>query len=99
MNDTELIKNLRKRLEWTMSVLNHGVIPEPAHQGTCGPEAGCDCLCMDTAHFCSDEWSEDVLPLAKQAGLCSQVNYDPEVHGWGIEAEPGDEIWFWGKGE
>jgi hypothetical protein len=54
---------------------------------------------MDTAHFCSDEWSEDVLPLAKQAGLCSQVNYDPEVHGWGIEAEPGDEIWFWGKGE
>ena len=51
MNDVELIENLRKRLEWAMSVLNHGVIPEPAHQGPCGPESGCDYSCMEAAHF------------------------------------------------
>lgn len=46
--------------------------------------------------FCDDEWSEDVLPLAEKAGLCARVEYDPEKHGEGIEAEPGDEIWWWG---
>ena len=46
--------------------------------------------------FCGDEWSEDVLPLAERAGLCSRVIYDPEKHGEGIEADPGDEIWWWG---
>lgn len=47
--------------------------------------------------FCWDEWSEDVLPLAARAGLCCRVKYDPEIHGPGIEAEPGDEIWYWGN--
>jgi hypothetical protein len=46
--------------------------------------------------FCGDEWSEEVLPLAERAGLCSRVIYDPEKHGDGIDAEPGDEIWWWG---
>jgi hypothetical protein len=46
--------------------------------------------------FCWDEWSETVLPMAERAGLCSRVIYDPEKHGDGIEAEPGDEIWWWG---
>lgn len=46
--------------------------------------------------FCGDEWSEDVLPLAQAAGLCSRVIYSPDVHGTVCEAEPGDEIWWWG---
>lgn len=46
--------------------------------------------------FCWDEWSEEVLPLAQAAGLCCRVPYDPAIHGEGIEAEPGDEIWWWG---
>ena len=48
--------------------------------------------------FCGDEWSEDVLPLAQQAGLCHRALYDPEIHEEGIEyAEPGDEIWVFGE--
>jgi len=47
--------------------------------------------------FCGDEWSEEVLPLAERAGLCSRVTYDPAKHGDGIEAEPGNEIWWWGN--
>jgi hypothetical protein len=46
--------------------------------------------------FCGEEISEDILPLAQAAGLCSRVEYDPETHGEGIEADPGDEIWWWG---
>lgn len=46
--------------------------------------------------FCFAEISEDILPLAQAAGLCGRVKYDPEIHGDGIEAEPGDEIWWWG---
>jgi hypothetical protein len=45
--------------------------------------------------FCGDEWSEEVLPLAEEAGLCRRVKYNPEIHGE-IEAEPGWEIWWWG---
>jgi hypothetical protein len=48
-------------------------------------------------NFCGDEWSEDVLPLAHQAGLCERVLYDPAIHGEDIEADPGDEIWWWGE--
>jgi|GEM_PF-5839587 len=47
--------------------------------------------------FFNDEWSEYVLPLAQHAGLCKRVAYDPAKHGQGIEAEPGQEIWFWGE--
>jgi hypothetical protein len=46
--------------------------------------------------FCGEEISEDILPLAQAAGLCCRVEYDPEIHGEGIEADPGDEIWWWG---
>jgi hypothetical protein len=48
-------------------------------------------------NFCGDEWSEEVLPLAQQAGLCERVPYDPAIHGEDIEADPGDEIWWWGE--
>lgn len=47
--------------------------------------------------FCADEWSEEVLPLAQRAGLCTRVIYDPSKHGDFIDAEPGTEIWYWGK--
>jgi len=46
--------------------------------------------------FCGEEISEDILPLAQSAGLCCQVAYDPDIHGEIIDAEPGDEIWWWG---
>ncbi len=49
--------------------------------------------------FCGEEISEDILPLAQAAGLCCRVEYDPETHGEGIEADPGDEIWWWGESE
>ena len=45
--------------------------------------------------FCREEISEDILPLAHAAGLCRRVIYDPEIHGDGIDADPGDEIWEW----
>lgn len=46
--------------------------------------------------FCGEEISEDVLPLAMAAGLCVRVAYDPAIHGEGIDADVGSEIWFWG---
>lgn len=46
--------------------------------------------------FCGEEISEDILPLAQTAGLCTRVEYAPEIHGDMIDAEPGDEIWWWG---
>lgn len=47
--------------------------------------------------FFGCEISEDILPLAAEAGLCCRVPYDPELHGEDIDAEPGDEIWWWGR--
>ncbi len=47
--------------------------------------------------FCGEEISEDILPLAQAAGLCRRVEYDPAIHGEGIEADPGSEIWYWGN--
>lgn len=47
--------------------------------------------------FCGEEISEDILPLAQAAGLCCRVEYDPAIHGEGIEADPGCEIWYWGN--
>lgn len=47
--------------------------------------------------FCEEEISEDILPLATWAGLCERVAYDPAIHGDGIDAEPGSEIWYWGN--
>jgi hypothetical protein len=46
--------------------------------------------------YCWNEDSENILPLAQAAGLCCRVEYDPKTHGEGIEADPGDEIWWWG---
>ena len=46
--------------------------------------------------FCWSEDSEDILPLAQAAGLCCRVEYDPAIHGAVIEADLGDEIWWWG---
>lgn len=46
--------------------------------------------------FCGSEISEDILPLAESAGLCCRVEYDPKNHGEIVEADPGDEIWWWG---
>jgi hypothetical protein len=46
--------------------------------------------------FCGEEMSEEILPLAQAAGLCSRVIYDPAIHGDNIEADPGCEIWWWG---
>ena len=47
--------------------------------------------------FCGEEISEDILPLAESAGLCCRVVYNPEIHEEVIDAEEGDEIWYWGK--
>lgn len=46
--------------------------------------------------FTGSECSEDLLTLAEKAGLCQRVKYDPAVHGEGIKADPGAEIWWWG---
>ena len=46
--------------------------------------------------YCWNEDSENILPLAQAAGLCCRVEYDPAIHGETIEADFGDEIWWWG---
>ena len=46
--------------------------------------------------YCWSEDSENILPLAQAAGLCCRVEYDPAIHGEIIEADPADEIWWWG---
>ena len=46
--------------------------------------------------FCEAETSEDILPLAQRAGLCSRVEYDPDKHGPMEDAEAGDIVWYWG---
>jgi len=45
--------------------------------------------------FVGKEISEDILSLAEEAGLCWRMEYDPELHGEGIDAEPGDDVWVW----
>lgn len=47
------------------------------------------------SHWWQDEWSIEIMPLAVDAGLAEYVPYDPEVHGPCVEAEPGEDIWFW----
>lgn len=51
----------------------------------------------DHPEFCGEEMSEEILPLARDAGLCRRVVYDPEIHGDGIDADPGCEVWYWGE--
>lgn len=43
----------------------------------------------------SDEWSEEIMPIAEQCGLAEEVIYDPEAHGEIEDAEPGCEVWIW----
>jgi hypothetical protein len=45
--------------------------------------------------FLGDEWAEDIMPLAEQAGLCVWTAYEPDIHGE-IDAEEGAMIWYWG---
>ena len=50
------------------------------------PDAGC-CVEFDT---------EDLMRLAEKHGRAGKVKYDPAIHGDISDAEPGDEIWWWG---
>lgn len=43
------------------------------------------------------EDSEEFCQHAHAAGLVQRVIYDPAVHGEGINADPGTEIWWWGN--
>lgn len=45
-----------------------------------------------------------IIEFAKEAGLCKEVEYDPEIHGipdeedpydWRYEIEKGDKFWEW----
>jgi excisionase family DNA binding protein len=47
------------------------------------------------------EWWSDVdhfelCVLALENGICTRVPYDPQIHGENIEADPGDEIFWFG---
>ena len=50
------------------------------------PDAGC-CLEFDT---------EELMKLAEKHGRASRVKYEPRIHGGICDANPGDEIWWWG---
>jgi hypothetical protein len=65
--------------------------PRLAHFG----EAMWSFITKQGGDFCRNEISEDILPLAQAAGLCCRIGYDPEIHG-AMDADPGDEIWWWG---
>lgn len=45
----------------------------------------------------NDEDSEELMEIAAKSGLARRVIYDPEKHGSAIMADPGDEIWWFGK--
>lgn len=49
------------------------------------PDAGC-CLEFDT---------DDLMRLAEKHGRAKRIIFNPEIHGF-VDAEPGDEIWWWG---
>jgi hypothetical protein len=42
------------------------------------------------------EYSDQIMCLAKKAGLCFSILYDPDLHDEIEGSEPGDEIWWWG---
>ena len=52
-------------------------------------------LIRNKDYWFGDEWSEDVMPFAVEAGLAVQVKYDPEIHGQIEDAEPGYDVWIW----
>ena len=37
------------------------------------------------------------MEIAGKHGLARRVEYDPNKHGNIDYADPGDEIWYWGK--
>ena len=41
---------------------------------------------------------EELLQFAAKHGRARKVKFDQEIHGF-IDAEPGDEIWWWGDAE
>lgn len=54
---------------------------------------------MKNIYDAGDWWADDalneyVLPIAEQHGLVMRVPYDPAIHGDGIDADEGDEIWW-----
>lgn len=46
-----------------------------------------------------EEACDEVMEIALEAGLAKRVPYDPEKHGDCFEADPGQEIWWWGQPE
>ncbi len=57
---------------------------------------GCDLLFWISDHcedFFGSEISEDFAPIMQRHGLLAREPYDPEKHGEGVAADPGDEIW------
>jgi len=44
----------------------------------------------------SDEGDDELMEMAGKCGLASKVFYNPAIHGVDIDADPGEEIWFWG---
>lgn len=54
---------------------------------------------MKNIYDAGDWWADDmfneyVLPIAEQHGLVMRVPYDPTIHGEGIDADEGEEIWW-----
>jgi hypothetical protein len=47
----------------------------------------------------ASEYDEEIMEAAAKfkIGNVRRVKYDPERHGEVMEAEPGNEIWFWGE--
>lgn len=54
---------LKAGLLQALEALNH-YGPAPLHEGSCGPESGCDGACMDASYF----W-EQMRPLWKLVGV------------------------------
>lgn len=50
---------------------------------------------LPDAGFCMEFDTEDLMRLAEKHGRAKRVIFNPEIHGF-IDAEPGDEIWWWG---
>lgn len=50
---------------------------------------------VDWDGWFGEELSVTLMPMAEKAGLATRAQYDPDEHGEGIEADPGDEIWLW----
>lgn len=49
---------------------------------------------LDNPAWWGDESSEEIMPIAEKYRLAECVAYDPEIHGYEIYADEGDEIWW-----